>query len=198
MRYDFLTRLLHLAIAIGIPVQMLTSLVMVHPKPGRLPNQWFEVHETLGLVLFGVLLTHWLWSVLRTTLITRQPLMLFPWFSRKRLTALAQDIRATGRELIRLRLPNGEGAQPLPAAIQGLGLLLGLFLAGSGTILALGMGPDGSMNGLVHGVKEAHEAAAPLMWAYLAIHPVLGILHQFTGHGTLNRMFSFGRRPQTP
>lgn len=194
MRYDFLTRLLHLTIAIGIPVQMLTSLVMVHPKPGRLPNQWFEVHETLGLVLFGVLLTHWIWSLLRTTLISREPLMLFPWFSRKRLAAVAQDIRATGRELIRFRLPSSESVRPLPAAIQGVGLLLGLFLASSGTILALGMGPDGSMSEFVHSVKEVHETAAPLMWAYLAVHPVLGIAHQLAGHDTLNRMFNFGRR----
>ncbi|MDR3438652.1 cytochrome b/b6 domain-containing protein [Telmatospirillum sp.] len=193
MRYDPLTRLLHVTIAIGITVQMLVSLVMVYPKPGRLPNEWFAIHETLGVVLCGVLATHWLWSVLRT-LVSGEPMRLFPWFSRSRLSELADDIRATVRELGRLRLPNGEGTEAFPAVVQGLGLLLGLFLAGSGTILALGMAPDGTMSSLVHAIKEAHETAAPLMWVYLAAHPTLGILHHLAGHKTLDRVFGFGGR----
>ena len=31
-----------------------------------------------------------------------------------------------------------------------------------------------------------------LMWAYLAVHPVLGVLHEIAGHRTLSRMFRFG------
>lgn len=192
MRYDPLTRILHLGIAFGVTAQMLTSLVMVYPKPGRLPNQWFEVHETLGLALLGFLAAHWLWSLLRT-FAGGEPMTLFPWFSRSLLKDLLDDIRSTGRELARLRLPSDNHTKPLPAAIQGLGLLLGLALAGSGAVLAFGMAPDGRMNDVVHTVKEAHEAMAPLMWFYLAVHPTLAILHQLAGHNTFGRVFGFGR-----
>lgn len=34
--------------------------------------------------------------------------------------------------------------------------------------------------------------AAPLMWAYLAVHPAVGIVHQLAGHQTLSRMFRLG------
>lgn len=192
MRYDPVTRLLHLAIAVGVTLQMATSLVMVYPKPGRLPNQWFEVHEVLGLTLLALITAHWLWSVSRTAL-TGEPMMLFPWFSRQRMSELADDIRATAREAAHFRLPAGDGAKPLPAAFQGLGLLLGLFLAATGAVLAFGMAPDGRTGPVVHAVKEAHEVAAPLMWGYLAVHPALAILHQMAGHRTLSRIFGIGR-----
>lgn len=191
--YDLSTRILHLAIAVGITAQMFASLVMIHPKPGRPANAWFEVHETLGLILFAALLAHWLWSLVRTAAYG-EPMLLFPWASRTHLRALADDLRATVRELTQRRLPKADRPLPLPAAIQGLGLLLGLFLAGSGLAMYLGMEPDGRMTGWLRGVKEAHEAAAPLMWAFLAVHPTLGILHHLAGHGTLSRMFGFIHR----
>jgi len=190
MRYDPVTRLLHLSIAIGVSVQMLVSLVMVYPKPGRAANQWFEVHETLGLALLGVLVAHWLWSLGRSAA-GAEPMMLFPWLSRTRMAELVADIRETSGHLIRFRLPEGETTRPLPAAIQGLGLLLALVLAASGAVLFFGMAPDGRMSSPVHTVKEVHEALAPLMWAYLVVHPALGVLHQLAGHRTLNRVFGF-------
>jgi cytochrome b561 len=192
MRYDPLTRVLHFLVAAGITTQMLVSLVMVHPRPGRPPNQWFEAHETLGLALLGTLVVYWLWYLLRT-LATGEPMMLFPWFSRSRLGALVEDIRATSRELARFRLPDAEGRRPVPAAVQGLGLLLGLFLAASGAIISFAMAPDGSMSSMAHGVKELHEAAGSLTWGYLAVHPALGVLHHLSGHHTLNRMFGISR-----
>ena len=189
MRYDPVTRLLHLALALGISAQMLVSLVMVVPKPARPANQWFEVHETLGLALLGVVVAHWVWSLMRTWRGGEQ-LMLFPWFSRRMLSDLGRDIHDTATSLRRFHLPEGEGTRPLPAAVQGLGLLLGLGMAATGAVLAFGMAPDGRMSAAVHAVEEVHESLAPLMWAYLVVHPALGILHQLAGHHMLERVFS--------
>ncbi|MGE5548672.1 MAG: cytochrome b/b6 domain-containing protein [Solirubrobacterales bacterium] len=191
MKYDPLTRLLHLLIAVGITAQMLTSLVMVDPKPGRPPDQWFEIHETLGVALLFVLLAHWLWSVARHFMYA-EPMLLFPWLSRPRISDLAADVRASLREVRHGRLPADDRARPLPSAIQGLGLILGVFLAATGTAMAVGMGPQGQMGPVLHAVKEMHEAASPLMWAYLVVHPALAILHQFAGHRSLSRMFGWG------
>lgn len=194
MKYDPLTRLLHLAVALGIGAQMLTSLVMVHPKPGRLPNQWYEIHETVGMAVFALVLAYWLWVMLRT-LMRGEALMLFPWFSRRLRAALFQDAAATARTLAQGRLPAGDSPQPLPSAVQGGGLLLALALGTSGTIMALGMAlgmaPEGGMSPVLRAVKEAHEAMAPVMWAYLVAHPLLGLLHQLAGHRSLTRMFGF-------
>jgi cytochrome b561 len=191
MKYDPLTRFLHLCLAIGITAEMLTSLVMVDPEPGRPPNWWFEVHETLGVALLGVLVAHWLWSLGRS-LASGAAFMLFPWFSAARLRALVGDARDTLAQVGQGRLPDDDQPRPLPAAVQGLGLLLATVLAATGTVMWVGMAPDGAMTGLVHGFKEVHEAVAPLMWAYLVLHPAMGILHQVAGHRTISRMFGRG------
>jgi len=188
-KYDSLTRLLHLSLAIGITTQMVVSLVMITPKPGRIPNNWYSVHETLGIVLFAILAVYWLRAVLKT-IQGGEPLMLFPWVSPTRLGALAQDIGATLSDAVRFRLPDdGDRVRPLPAAIQGLGLLIGLFLGLTGTVLALTITPGVALSPILHDIKELHEAFGPLMWGYLAIHPTLAILHHLAGHKTLNQMF---------
>ncbi|MEW5729615.1 MAG: cytochrome b/b6 domain-containing protein [Pseudomonadota bacterium] len=191
MKYGPMTRILHLLVAAGVTSQMLTSLVMVHPKPGRLPDGWYGVHETVGIGLLAVVSAYWLW-ILGRTLSRGEPLMLFPWLSGKRLAALRDDTVETGRAALGLRLPAGDEPQPLPAAIQGIGLLLALLLAATGTAIELGMAPDGGPSPLLRGVKEVHESMAPLMWAYLVAHPLLSLLHQLAGHRTLSRMFGLG------
>lgn len=189
MKYDPLTRILHLCVALGVSLQMITSLVMIYPKPGRLPNQWYEVHEGLGIGLLGIVSVHWLWAVGRS-LARGEAMMLFPWLSKARLADLGRDIGQTAREALRGRLPAGGGPRPLPAAVQGGGLLLALCMAATGTALAIGMAPDGGLSPVLRAVKEVHEAMAPVMWTYLIVHPLLGVLHQFAGHGTLNKMFT--------
>lgn len=188
MKYDPLTKILHAGIALGVSLQMLTSLVMIYPKPGRLPNQWYEVHEWVGIALLGIVSIHWLWAVGRT-LVRGDALLLFPWFSWARLEQLGRDAAETLREALRGRLPAGDEPKALPAAVQGLGLLLALGMAATGTALAAGMAPDGGLSPLLRVVKEVHESMAPVMWAYLLVHPLLGILHQIAGHRSLSRMF---------
>lgn len=188
MKYDPLTRILHLLVAAGVTSQIVTSLVMIHPKPGRLPNEWYEIHELVGIGLLAVVSLHWLWAIGRS-MAGDETLMLFPWFSRSRLAALGDDIAETAREVRRGRLPGGPRTRPLPAAVQGGGLLLALAMAATGAALAIGMAPNGGLSPPLHAVKEVHEAMAPVMWAYLIAHPLLGLLHQLGGHGSLTRIF---------
>jgi cytochrome b561 len=188
MPYDRVTRLLHATIACGVTVQMLVSLVMVYPRPGRLPNTWWEIHESLGLFLVVTLVLHWAWSLGRTA-VNGTPLLLVPWFSVTRLKALHDDLMVMLTEIRGGRLPHADEPRPLATAFQGLGLVLASFLAATGMAMYFGMAENGAMGPVVHAMKEAHEAAAPLMWAYLAVHPAIGILHQLAGHRTLSRMF---------
>lgn len=189
MNYHPLTRLLHLLLAAGVVSQMLTSLVMVTPKPGRVQNLFYEVHETVGIGVLAMVSLYWLW-VLARALTGGDAAALFPWLSRRRLFDLRNDAIDTLKELVRFRLPSSGSPRPLPSAVQGIGLLLAVALAGTGTAIAIGTGPDGRLSPLLHAVKEVHESFAPLMWAYIIAHPLLGFLHQLAGHRSLNRMFS--------
>ena len=192
MKYDPLTRILHLCVALGITSQLMTSLVMVAPKPDRLADAWFVAHETVGIALVGVVALYWLWIVARP--VSRgQAFLFFPWFSAKRLGALRQDAADTWALMRQRRLPAADTAKPLPSAIQGLGLLLALFLAATGTTIAFGMEPNGHLSPLLHDVKEVHESVASLMWVYLVGHPLLGLLHQLAGDRVLTKMFGFNK-----
>ncbi|WP_448192658.1 cytochrome b/b6 domain-containing protein [Azospirillum sp. sgz301742] len=188
MPYDSVTRLLHATIASGVTIQMLVCLVMVYPRPNRLPNALWEVHEIVGLILAVALALHWAWSLGRAALGGR-PILLFPWFAASRLRALRDDLFTMGGELRNGRIPHADEPRPAAAAFQGLGLVVASVLALTGMVMYFGMAENGAMGPVVHALKEVHEAAGPLMWAYLAVHPTIGILHQLAGHRTLSRMF---------
>jgi hypothetical protein len=106
VKYDPLTRVLHLLVAAGVTMQMLISQVMVYPKPGRLPNSWYEIHETVGIGLLAAVSIYWLWIIART--LTRgEAMRLFPWFSPHLLGDLRDDVVETAQAALRLRLPEG-------------------------------------------------------------------------------------------
>ncbi|MCW9035419.1 MAG: cytochrome b/b6 domain-containing protein [Alphaproteobacteria bacterium] len=192
MHYDRLTRLFHLFLAFGIALQMIVSLGMTHPKPGRAGDFLFEIHEVLGITLLGVLVTHWLWSMVRPG---KVPLaQLIPWFSSTRRTAVWNDARTFGEGLVKLRLPDNSEPSPLAGAIQGLGLIVATILAASGLVIFLYAPENGKMIGWLHDVKEIHEVLGPLMWGYLALHAGAGLLHQLAGHQSITAMFNLWKR----
>ncbi|WP_417781953.1 cytochrome b/b6 domain-containing protein [Terasakiella pusilla] len=187
MQYDRLTRLFHMLIAFGITTQMLLTLVMVHPKPGRDANIFYNAHEYLGAFLLGILILNWAWTFIRKGPVS--PGHLFPWFSKARLLALKADIAKYISHLFRFKLPTTEEPSPLAGSIQGLGMSAGTLLALSGTLLLLYADPSQKMTGWLHDVKEIHEALGPLMWGYLAVHAGAGMFHQLAGHNIIQSMF---------
>ncbi len=191
MQYDRLTRLFHILIAFGITTQMILTLVMVHPKPGREANVFYDAHEYLGAFLLGILVLNWGWTLVRQGPVTLGHL--FPWFSKNRLSALKHDIIKHITHLSRLKLPSTDEPSPLAGSIQGLGLIVATLLAITGTLILLYSDPTQRMTGWLHDVKEIHEAFGPMMWAYLGIHVGAGMMHQFFGHQTIRTMFRLAR-----
>jgi len=190
MHYDRLTRLLHMCLAFGIVLQLIASTMMELPRPGQVANTWWGIHEYLGVVLAAVLVVHWVWTLSRTVA-RGEAYLLFPWFSKAKLGALAGDMRETLADLKRGRLPEvGDKPRPLPAALQSLGLLLATFLAFSGTIIMLvveGLVPRGDWFFIV---REAHGALGGLMWLYLIAHPLIAVAHEIAGQPLIRTMFT--------
>lgn len=197
MIYDRFTRILHLFIAAGMVVQMIISLVMVYPKPGRQSDTFYAFHETWGHMLLVLLLIHWIWCMVRSGNITFS--LLFPWLSWPRYRAIQEDIKRYVAHARQFRLPNStQQASPLASAVQGLGLSVATLLGVSGTIIFFAMAKNGAMIGWVHDVKEAHETLGSLMWVYLVVHATMGILHQLAGHGSMRAMVKvWEKNPQT-
>ncbi|MEO5331018.1 MAG: cytochrome b/b6 domain-containing protein [Magnetococcus sp. YQC-5] len=196
MHYDRFTRLLHIVIACGIMTQMVGSLVMIHPKPGRQGDLFYAMHETWGQVVLGVLVIHWIWSMVRPGSIAFA--QLFPWFSLARYRAIQEDIKQFATHAVRFRLPDATQPSPLASAIHGLGLIVATLLGMSGVILFLGISKNGAMVGWVHAVKEAHEVFGSVLWVYLMAHACMGILHQLSGHGSMIAMIKVWKKNPSP
>lgn len=187
-KYNKLTRWLHFGIALSVTLQMVLSLVMEAPDPRHpvagLDASAFEMHESVGLVVFGLLLLRWLF--LFSGHIPLGAEHLFPWFSRQKRAVMIGEIRQqwAGR-----RLDDTRQFSAVAGAIHGLGLLVASIMAITGVIIYFGMAENGAMPPIVDAVKELHEGASTLMWIYLIGHAGIGMVHQWLGHRTLSDMF---------
>lgn len=192
MQYNQMTRWLHAGIALGVSSQLIVSLIMEEPKPGRpftgLGAAAFEVHEATGMFVTALLLLHWL--ALFTGHIPLGLGHLFPWFSKQRLCAVIGDARS---QWTKRRLNDTPQASTLAGAVHGLGLLVTTLMAMTGATLFFGMAENGAMSPLVKDIKEVHEFTSNLLWAYMIGHVGVAVLHQWLGHRTLTEMFKLGK-----
>lgn len=191
MQYDKVTRWLHAGIALGVTLQLALSLAMEVPEPGApaggISGALYHAHETLGLVVFGLLGMHWLWQLSGHT--TDGMGHLFPWFAAPRRVAVGRELG----NLVALRLERIPESGVLAGGVHGLGLLAATAMGATGAILYFGMGADGSMSPVIHAVKESHGFMAAFMWIYLGGHGAMAALHQWLGRGTVSGMFDLKR-----
>ncbi len=174
------TRLLHLALLASVVWQLVGSN-WVEPPRGSEPGNWFyQVHELVGLVTFGLVLAFWLWAAFRRR---ETPIgSLFPWLSPTRMRSVAADAAAHWTKLRQGRLRQSDVDSPLASAVHGLGLLTVLAMGASGAWLYTMTKPDGL-------VLDFHKLVSNLMWAYVIGHAGLGVIHQINGHRVLQGMF---------
>lgn len=187
MKYGLYTRVLHWLLAAAISLQMLLSLVMRPPHPGRVhtafENLTYDAHRYVGVAVLAIVVLHWLLFISGNA--HKGWGHFFPWFSRERRTAVFDDIKG----LLRLRIENPEQQDSLAGGIQGLGLLVGTLLAASGLVLFLGMASDGAMSATVHAIAEFHSFWGPVMWGYLGLHVGAVAIHLLSGHRSVLNIF---------
>ncbi len=181
------TRVLHLTLLLIILHQLVSSLIMERPLPGDDPEGPFLTHQWLGAAGFAVVTLFWVWTLVRHTSETRLG-ALVPWFSWRRLAALARDLRAVLRAFGERRAPGPLDA--LASAVHGLGLLTATGLAVSGVAWLLFF--QGTSMGRT--VLMTHSLLGNLMWGYVVSHAGVGVLHQLAGEDVFARMFWFTPR----
>ena len=191
-RHNRATRLLHAGLALAIMTQLLTSLAMHGPDDVQAGDILFQVHRYSGLTATVLAFTFWVTILLRSR--GTELGALIPWFSRRRLVALWQDVKVHAGAAVKLRLPEHDPEAALPSAIHGLGLVLISAMAASGAVyfvqVTLGLHsaePDGML------AMTVHLTLANLVWAYLIAHAGLAVLHHLLRSMRLSTMWSLGR-----
>lgn len=183
-----ITKWIHLLLAVLIVNQMVMSLVMEPPNPrrGHAGNLWWFIHEYGGLVTFIAVCSFWAWGIVRRS--GETPVSdWFPWFCARRREALVEDIVRHVHAILRWRLPDPESGSALPAAIQGLGLLLISALAVTGSAWWVTHQIFG-VTRAVHWLIKIHAIFGNLVWFYLGLHVGAALLHEFYGHRLLRTM----------
>ncbi len=182
------TRLFHILIAVLVMSQLATSRVMTSPKKDREEDWLFEIHEYTGLVAFFVIAGFWLYTMYRRRGTQRG--VLYPWFSRTSLAALAADAKRHAQALAKLRLPEHIQHAPLASAIHGLGILLVLLMACSGVTWFVGTQLGDVAHAWAEAAEEVHEFFSNVVWVYLFGHAGIALINHFAGKQSLTDMWS--------
>ncbi|MDX8403701.1 MAG: cytochrome b/b6 domain-containing protein [Mariprofundaceae bacterium] len=189
MHYDKITKILHWLISSTIVIQLLSEEFMKRPKPGRIRTEdqelFFEVHEWFGVIVLVLVLLRFVFIMDR-----EEWPKLFPWITAEGRRGIISELKEVPGWLVGKLRDAGE-QDYVAKTVHGLGLLLALGLGMTGTILFVGMNPDGSMDDVVHFFKEVHELLGELLWYYVIGHVFMALLHQLLGHRSLQRIFSF-------
>ncbi len=190
MKHSFTTRLLHLLVATAVLVQLADTQLMRVPRPGReltgAEATAFGIHEYVGLAAMVVVTLFWLWLGLRR--FGTSPGRLFPWFSAERRRELWADVVRYAAAARRLSLPAPDGDEALASAVHGLGLVIVLAMAATGTVGWLTWDQTVPMRPFTHDLFEVHGTIANLLWGYVILHVGTAVLHELFGHRLLRRM----------
>lgn len=196
MRFPLAIRLLHAALLVGLAVQLFTSEFMKTPRPGRTLSDWqlgnFVTHDWTGLTMLGLVTG----LALRIALQRRRGGLrrVLPWVR-------ADGRGAVVRELRTLAFEPRTGVRrlfTLARTIQGLGLMLVLFMGASGWAMHGPLGRGERLEGLMHLVKEAHETAGGLLWPWLGLHVAMALPALLDRRFAVLDIFRFGRAAAPP
>lgn len=190
MRYEKVTRMLHLFLLLTVLAQLLTEQLMRVPKPGEpidlVAGFIFSVHQMIGFVVLIIAITYLL--VIMDKVENR--MRLFPWLEQGLRTALLAEIRHDLPGWFKGKLPAPDQAHLIAGTVHGLGLLLATGLGVTGSIIFLGIKHDGSMPPAIHTIKEIHELLGTTLWIYFVGHVSMAVMHQIKGHRVMQAIFS--------
>jgi cytochrome b561 len=195
MGYDRLTRWLHAGLALAVPLQLFSESFMRLPKLGRIRSSseafFFTMHEWIGLAACAIVVLHILWSALGTA--KGGLVRLFPYFSAEGREGIINEIKEIPGWLSG-KLHETAEESALAGTVHGLGLLLVLGMASTGTVVFFGMNEvTGHMSPFVHAIAEIHGTGGNLVWAYLIGHIGMVVLHRIKGHDLLPRISPLAR-----
>src|ERR1039457_1513546 len=187
MRYSRFIRLSHALTAVAITFQLVISLFMDHPHPGKPMTigggLYFRWHEWVGLAALAFLAFGWIYRLLNWKRESQGGL--FPWVESPGRLSLVGE----AGELLLLRWTRIPEDGALVGTIHGLGLLIASAMVITGAVLYVALGPQDTVTSPVNSLMNLHSFLSTFMWVYLCGHAFMALWHQYMGHGSLARVF---------
>jgi hypothetical protein len=196
VRHPLVVRVLHLAIATGVAVQLFTSEFMKAPRPGRTASAWqsgnFLVHDLTGLAVLAAVTAM---AAALATMRRRGGLRhVMPWVQAAGRAAIVRELAA----LATRPLAGAGRLFTVARTIQGTGLALLAVLGGTGWAMHGPLGRGERLEGAMALLKEVHEAAGSLLWVWLALHVAMALPALLAGRRAVLDIFRFGRGAVPP
>jgi cytochrome b561 len=189
MRISSATRVLHFGMIITVLYQLLSSLIMVAPEPGKMVG-FQTILFSLHILFFG-------WGAFLISAVYSMMLFqdrdrwerLIPWFSAERRAALFNSAGKEIPDMFRGHLAPPEENGVVAGAVHGLGVLLLIALGLTGAYVMLGVRSDGTMRTDTLLLLDFHEFFAVLIWIFLAGHIAMAIYHLILGRRRILDIF---------
>ena len=194
MRIDALTRYLHISMIITVLYQMLSSIWMYTPEPGKMVG--FET------VLYSWHIMFMGWSAVTVAVVYamvrfaeyHEWTRLIPWFSKSKREAFKRSATKEIPDMFRGKLAPPEKRGALAGAMHGFGFMLLIVMALTGSYAMLGIRPDGTTSPDMQLMFELHSWFGVLVWYFLSFHVSMVIYHLILGHKKILDIFQFRKK----
>lgn len=189
MRYSQLARAFHYCMLFVVLYQMIGSIWMTAPEPGKIVS-WEMIVFSLHVWLFGwaAFLLGGAYVMIKSR--DRDELgRLYPWFSAKRRAAFFASAREEIPGMLKGRLPPAEYKSALAGAVHGLGLALLIAQGTTGAYVMLGLADYSGKSMDVLLMFKLHEFCGILVWVFLAGHIFMTLYHLALGHRAILDIF---------
>jgi hypothetical protein len=193
MRFKLSTRILHISMILVVSYQLLSSLWMAVPEPGKLHN--------LGNTLFSLHITIFGWASIIVSGVYALTRFyeseawgrLVPWFSSHHRRVFFKSAQQELPQMFKGKLAAPEGKGALAGAVHGFGFLALLGMGMSGLYVLFGVRLDGNLRDDIQFVLHIHEWFGILIWAFLGAHVFLSICHLLVGQISIMDIFRRGQ-----
>jgi len=181
-RLTTVTRVMHISMIVTVAFQLISSLLMFVPEPGKLVT-YETVLFSLHIMLFG-----WgaflISSIYAMTRFAEKDAWgrLVPWFSKRHRDAFFKSAKEEIPGVFTGKLAPPESRTALAGAMHGLGFLTLIALGLTGAYVMNGVRSDGTMTQDMLLMFEAHEFFGVVIWTFLACHVGMVIYHLILGH----------------
>ncbi|MDX8410480.1 MAG: cytochrome b/b6 domain-containing protein [Mariprofundaceae bacterium] len=188
-RIASVTRVMHICMIVTVAFQLISSLLMMVPEPGKLATYKTTLF-TLHIMLFG-------WGAFVVSGVYAATRFgekgawgkLVPWFSKKHLGAFFKSAKEELPGVFTGNLARPESSGALAGAMHGLGFLTLIALGMTGAYVMNGVRSDGSMKEDMVFMFELHELFGVVIWTFLVCHVFMVIYHLMLGHKRIFDIF---------